>query len=73
MPYIHFTADQKRRVAEADLEQFLLRQGETLLRSGPEWRLASDHSVTVRGSQWYDHAAQSPFSNGSTALATRRP
>ncbi len=58
MPYIHFTADQKRRVAEADLEQFLLRQGETLLRSGPEWRLASDHSVTVRGSQWYDHAAQ---------------
>lgn len=58
MPYIHFTENQKRRAAEADLEEFLRRQGETLLRSGPEWRLAGDHSVTVRGNRWYDHAAQ---------------
>ena len=58
MPYIHFTEDQKRRVAETDLEAFLRRQGEELIRSGPEWRLKSDRSVTVRGSRWYDHAAQ---------------
>lgn len=54
--YIHFTDDQKRRAAEVDLEQFLLRQGEKLLASGFETRLASDHSVTVRGNEWYDHA-----------------
>lgn len=34
------------------------RRGETLLRSGPEFRLKRDHSVTVRGSRWYDHAAE---------------
>ncbi len=41
-----------------DLEQFLLRQGEKLLPSGREKRLASDHSVTVHGNRWYDHAAE---------------
>lgn len=58
IPYIHFTDDQKRRAGEIDLEQFLLRQGEKLLSSGPEKRLASDHSITVRGNRWYDHAAE---------------
>ena len=41
-----------------DLEQFLLRQGEKLIPSGHEKRLASDHSVTVRGNRWYDHAEE---------------
>ena len=58
IPYIHFTDDQKRRAGEVDLEQFLLRQGERLLPSGFEKRLASDHSVTVRGNGWYDHAVK---------------
>ena len=58
IPYIHFTDDQKRRAGEVDLEQFLLRQGERLLPSGFERRLASDHSITIRGNQWYDHAAE---------------
>lgn len=40
------------------MEQFLLRQGEKLLPSGREKRLASDHSVTVHGNRWYDHAAE---------------
>ncbi len=40
------------------MEQFLLCQGEKLLPSGREKRLASDHSVTVRGNRWYDHAAE---------------
>ena len=58
IPYIHFTDDQKRRAGEVDLEQFLLRQGERLLPSGFERRLASDHSITIRGNRWYDHAAE---------------
>ena len=58
MPYIHFTEEQKLRATEVDLELFLRSQGEELIRSGPEYRLASDHSVTVRGSEWYDHATK---------------
>ena len=58
MPYIHFTDEQKRRANEIDLPDFLRRQGEKLLRSGPEFRLSGDHSVTVRGNRWYDHAAE---------------
>jgi len=58
MPYIHFTDDQKLRASEVDLVEFLRRQGEKLISSGPEYRLTSDHSITVRGSEWYDHAAK---------------
>lgn len=58
MPYIHFTDEQKKRAASVDLVDFLRRQGEKLVRSGPECRLASDHSITVRGSEWYDHAIE---------------
>lgn len=55
--FVYFTDEQKQRANEVDLEDFLFRQGEKLLRSGREKRLASDHSITVRGNQWYDHAA----------------
>ena len=58
MPYIHFTEEQKRQADAVDLEDFLLRHGERLLPSGWDKRLASDHSVTIRGSQWYDHEAK---------------
>lgn len=58
MPYIHFTEEQKLRASSVDLVDFLRRQGEKLTRSGPEYRMASDHSITVRGSEWYDHAAK---------------
>ena len=54
--YIEFTPEQKERAATVDLEEFLLRQGEKLIKSGREKRLASDHSVTVRGCEWFDHA-----------------
>lgn len=55
--YIPFTDEQKRRASAIDLEAFLRSRGEGLLRSGRDKRLASDRSVTVRGSEWYDHAA----------------
>ena len=56
--YVYFTDDQKQRANAVDLEDFLVRQGEKLLRSGREKRLSSDHSITVRGNEWYDHASE---------------
>ncbi len=56
--YVYFTEEQKQRANQVDLEDFLSRQGEKLLRSGREKRLASDHSITVRGNRWYDHATE---------------
>lgn len=56
--YVYFTDEQKQRANAVDLEDFLIRQGEKLLRSGREKRLDSDHSITVRGNEWYDHASE---------------
>ena len=58
MPYIHFTDDQKRQANLVDLTEFLRRRGEPLIQSGRELRMGSNHSVTVRGNEWYDHAAE---------------
>lgn len=58
LPYIHFTEAQRQQAATVDLPAFLRSRGETLQPSGRDLRLDSDHSVTVRGSEWYDHAAQ---------------
>ena len=55
--FIEFTPEQKERAATVDLEEFLLRQGEKRIKSGREKRLASDHSITVRGCEWFDHAS----------------
>ena len=56
--YVYFTDEQKQRANSVDLVDFLQRQGEKFLPSGRDKRLASDHSITVRGSQWFDHAAE---------------
>ncbi len=56
--YVHFTDEQKYRANNVDLADFLHRQGEKLIPSGRDKRLASDHSITVRGNQWYDHSAE---------------
>ena len=58
MPYIHFTEEQKLRANSVDLVEFLRRQGEKLIPAGRDKRLVSDHSITVRGNEWYDHEAQ---------------
>ena len=55
--YIHFTEEQKILAGSVNLEEFLRLRGEKLLASGREKRLASDHSITVRGNEWFDHAA----------------
>ena len=54
--YRAFTSEQKERAASVDLEEFLRRQGERLIKSGREKRLGSDHSVTICGCEWFDHA-----------------
>lgn len=56
--YVHFTEEEKQRANSVDLIDFLQRQGEKLLPSGRDKRLASDHSITIRGSQWFDHSSE---------------
>ena len=56
--FIYFTEEQKRQANKVDLAEFLRRQGEKLLPSGRDYRLDSDHSVTIRGSEWFDHETQ---------------
>ena len=56
--FVYFTSAEKRQANEVDLPSFLRDRGEKLLLAGREYRLASDHSITVRGAMWYDHAAQ---------------
>ena len=58
MPYIHFTEEQKLQANAVDLVEFLRFKGEPLIREGSEYRVGSNHSVTVRGNEWYDHAAE---------------
>lgn len=58
MPYIHFTEEQKRQANQVDMAEFLRFKGEPLIREGSEYRLGSNHSVTVRDNEWYDHAAE---------------
>ena len=54
--FVYFTDDQKLLANSVDLAEFLRRRGEKLIRSGREYRLSSNHSVTVRGNEWFDHA-----------------
>ena len=65
LTYIHFTDEQKQKAASVDLEAFLRSRGERLISSGRDKRLASDHSVTICGNEWYDHAEE----KGGTAIS----
>lgn len=56
--YGKYTKDQVERANQVDLEELLRRGGENMVRSGRELRLESDHSVTVNGNRWYDHATE---------------
>ena len=58
MPYIHFTEAQKLQANAVDLVEFLRFKGEPLIREGSEYRLGSNHSVTVRDNEWFDPAAE---------------
>ena len=55
--YVPFTKEQLEAANAADLTAYLQSRGEKLLPSGRDRRLASDHSVTIRGNEWYDHSS----------------
>ena len=59
--FIEFTPEQKERAATVNLEEFLLRQGEKLIKSGREKRLAIKGG-SVCTSAWYEkyHAVKCP-------------
>lgn len=52
----HYTQEQISDANMVDLTLFLQRQGEKLIKAGREYRLGSNHSVTVYKNKWYDHA-----------------
>ncbi len=54
--YIELSDAEKEQANSIDLVDYLSRHGEKLLPSGKEKRLSSDHSITVRGNEWYDHS-----------------
>lgn len=56
--YGKYTEEQVRQANLVDLEVLLEQQGERLIRSGKEMRMERNHSVTVRGNRWYDHAEE---------------
>ena len=51
-----YTQDQIDRANAANLEDFLRAQGETLLRSGKEYRWKAHDSLTVCGNKWFRHS-----------------
>ena len=54
--YVEFTEAEVFQANHASLEDFLRNHGETLIRSGTEWRWKrGEHdSITIRGNNWYD-------------------
>lgn len=54
--FVYFTQGEKARANQVDLVELLRCRGEKLIPSGREKRLASNHSITVRGNAWFDHA-----------------
>ena len=76
--YIHFTDEQKERANSVDLEEFLRRRGEKLLRAGRESRLAGSVillSGAANGTTILPGGAatRSVLSSTFTEQATRRP
>ena len=51
-----YTQAQIDKANAVDLEKFLRAQGETLVRSGKEYRLKAHDSLTVCGNKWFRHS-----------------
>lgn len=51
-----YTQAQIDRANAANLEEFLRAQGETLVRSGKEYRWKAHDSLTVCGNKWFRHS-----------------
>ena len=53
---MQYTQAQIDRANAVSLEDFLLTQGETLIKSGREYRWKEHDSLTVRGNKWFRHS-----------------
>ena len=51
-----YTQAQINKANAVDLEKFLRAQGETLVRSGKEYRWKTHDSLTVCGNKWFRHS-----------------
>ena len=65
---MQYTQAQIDRANAVSLEDFLRTQGETLIKSGREYRWKEHDSLTVRGNKWFRHSQskglKSYFLNG---------
>lgn len=53
---MNYTQEQIDRANRVDLVQFLHSQGETLIKSGNEYRWKRHDSMTVKGNKWFRHS-----------------
>ena len=53
---MNYTQAQIDRANAVRLEDFLRTQGETLIKSGREYRWKEHDSLTVRGNKWFRHS-----------------
>lgn len=53
---MNYTQEQIDRANQVDLVQFLHSQGETLIKSGNEYRWKRHDSLTVKGNKWFRHS-----------------
>lgn len=53
--YVKFSQEQILAASRVDLAEFLKSQGETLEKSGREWRWKNHTSVTIKGNMWHQH------------------
>ena len=56
---MQYTQAQIDRANAVSLEDFLRTQGETLIKSGREYRWKEHDSLTVRGNKWFRHIISS--------------
>ena len=53
---MQYTQAQIDRANAVNLEDFLRTQGETLIKSGREYRWKEHDSLTIRGNKWFRHS-----------------
>ena len=53
---MQYTQAQIDLANAVSLEDFLRTQGETLIKSGREYRWKEHDSLTVRGNKWFRHS-----------------
>lgn len=53
---MNYTQEQIDRANQVDLVQFLHSQGETVIKSGNEYRWKRHDSLTVKGNKWFRHS-----------------